>query len=111
MIYSKFDVIAAFHHLRIATRDEWKIAFCSRYDLFGYVVLLFGFCNSPTSFQHYINDTLHKYLDISCIEYLNYILINSNSLHEHRKHVKIILERLKSAGLFLDLTKCKFHIT
>lgn len=43
--------------------------------------------------------------------YLNDILIYSNSLQEHRGHIKIILERLRAAGLYLDITKCKFHIT
>lgn len=26
-------------------------------------------------------------------------------------YVKIVLEHLRSAGLFLDMTKCEFHIT
>ena len=110
VIYSKFDVIGAFNQLRIAKRDEWKTAFRTCYGLFEYVVLPFGLCNGPASFQHYINDTLRKYLDIFCTAYLDDILIYSNSLHEHSGHVKIILERLRSAGLFLDVTNCEFHI-
>ena len=111
VICSKFDAIAVFNCLRIAKKDEWKTTFCTHYGLFEYVVLPFGFCNGLALFQHYINDTLRKYLDIFCTAYLNDILIYSNSLHEHRGHVKIISERLKSASLFLNVTKCEFHIT
>ena len=75
------------------------------------MVLFFGLYNGSASFQHYINDTIREYLDIFCIAYLNDILIYSNSLHEHKRHIKIILERLRSAGFFLDITKYEFHIT
>lgn len=111
VIYSKSDFIAAFNRLRIAKGDEWKTAFRTCYGLFEYVVLPFDLSNGPASFQDYINDTLREYLDIFCTAYLDDILIYSNSLHEHRGHVKIILERLRSAGLILDVTKCEFHIT
>lgn len=42
--------------------------------------------------------------------YLDDILIYSNFLYGYKEHVKITLERLKSVGLFLDVTKCEFHI-
>lgn len=75
------------------------------------MVLLFGFCNGFTLFQHYINDTLRKYLDIFYTAYLDDILIYINSLHKHKRQVKIILKHLRSTSLFLNITKYKFHIT
>lgn len=75
------------------------------------MLLFFGLCNGSTSFQHYINNILYKYLNIFCIIYFDDVLINNNSLHKHEKHVKIILKRLKSIGPFLDMTKYKFHTT
>lgn len=75
------------------------------------MVLSFGFCNSLTSFSHYINDTLYKYLNIFCTTYLDNILINNNSLHKHKRHLKIILDCLKSARLYLNVTKYEIHIT
>ena len=44
------------------------------------MVLLFGLCNGPVSFQYYINNMLREYLDIFYIAYLDDILIYSNSL-------------------------------
>ena len=75
------------------------MAFRTRYGLFEYVVLFFGLCNGPVSFQHYNKDKLLEYLDIFCTAYLDDSLIYSNSLHERKRHVKIILERLRNAGL------------
>ena len=42
--------------------------------------------------------------------YLNDLLIYSNNLKEHKRHVRRVLERLKEVGLFLKLSKCQFHM-
>ncbi|KAI0993067.1 hypothetical protein K3495_g15117 [Podosphaera aphanis] len=52
--YTKLDVISAFNKLRIKEGDKWKAAFTCRYGLFEPVVLPFGLCNGPASFQAYI---------------------------------------------------------
>ena len=65
--YSKIDIMAAFNKIRIAEGDEWKPAFRTRYGLYEYLVMPFGLANAPSSFQHYINDTLRAFLDIFCI--------------------------------------------
>ena len=107
--FTKLDVIAAFNKLRIKEGDEWKTAFTCRYGLYEYMVLPFGLCNGPSSFQAYINDTLHGILDQYCTAYMDDILIYSNSLEEHRRHVREVLQRLIHAGLQVDISKCEFH--
>lgn len=108
--YTKLDIIAAFNRLRIAKGDEWKTAFRTRYGLFEYLVMPFGLTNGPASFQHYVNDALREYLDIFCTAYLDDILIYSNSLKEHKKHVRQVLQRLREFGLQADIAKCEFHV-
>ncbi|KGO38464.1 reverse transcriptase [Penicillium expansum] len=48
----------------------------------------FRLTNGPASFQHYMNDTLREYLDIFCTAYLDDILIYSNSLDKHKRHIR-----------------------
>jgi len=103
------DIISAFNRLRIKDGDEWKTAFRTRFGLFKYLVLPFGLCNGPASFQNYINDTLREFLDVFCTAYLDDILIYSDSETEHEIHVRTILQRLEQAGLQVDITKCEFH--
>jgi len=110
-VYTKLDIISAFNRLRIKEGDEWKTAFRTRFGLFEYLVLPFGLCNGPASFQHYINDTLREHLDVFCTAYLDDILIHSESLEEHENHVRRILQKLQVAGLQVDITKCEFHAT
>jgi len=111
MWFTKLDIVAAFHRIRIAQGDEWKTAFRTRLGLYEWNVIPFGLCNAPASFQNYINDTLGTdILDRFVSAYLDDILIFSNSLKEHQEHVKLVLERLSIAGLQLDISKCEFEV-
>ena len=54
------------------------------------------------SFQKYINDILHEYLNKFCTAYLNNILIYSNNEAEHKIHIKYIFQKLKKTVRVLD---------
>ncbi len=73
--------------------------------------MLFDLCNNLISFQKYINNTLHEYLNKFYIAYLNDILIYLNNELEHEIHVKLILQKLQEADFQMNIIKCKFHIT
>ena len=109
--FTKLDVNAAFYKLRINEGDEWKTAFRTRYGLFEWLVTPFGLANAPSTFQRYINWTLRDFLDEFASAYLDDILIfTSGSLKKHREHVAKVLQRLKDAGLQLDIDKCEFEV-
>ncbi len=108
--YIKLDIIAVFNKLRMTYEDEWKIAFRTRYDLYEYNVLLFELTNESLSFQNFINDTLHDFLNVFCIAYMNDILIYSNSKKKHTQHVHQILKRLRVVELQIDIEKCEFSV-
>ncbi len=61
--FTKLDVIAAFHKIRMAKGEEWKTAFRTRYGLFEWLVMPFGLSGAPASFQRYINYLLREFLD------------------------------------------------
>jgi hypothetical protein len=48
-------------------------------------------------------------VDITCIVYLDDILIFSGTEEEHVEHVKEVLRRLRKAKLYLKLLKCEWH--
>ena len=109
-IYTKLDVIAAFNKIRMKEGDEWLTAFNTRYGLFESLVMPFGLCNAPATFQARINDVLRPYLDIFCTAYIDDVLVYSDNLLEHRQHVNLVLETLAKAGLHLDIKKCEFEV-
>src|SRR6266513_2581381 len=71
----------------------------------------FSIKNESEIFQHYINNSLHKFLDVFVIMYIDDILIYLFTLSEYQKHVCMILEHLKKADLQCDIKKCKFYMT
>ena len=109
--FTKLDVIAAFHKVRVREGDEWMTAFRTRFGLYEWLVTPFGMANSPSTFQRYINWVLRDYLDAFCTAYLDDVLIYTNgSLREHRRQVDQVLGKLKEAGLFVDIKKCEFEV-
>jgi hypothetical protein len=56
-----------------------------------------------------MNDTLHEYLNIFAVVYLDDILIYLKLKEEHVKHVKLVLKKLKKKNLLLKLEKCNFY--
>jgi hypothetical protein len=89
---------------------EWLTAFNARYGQFEYLVMPFGLCNAPGTFQSYINETVRDYLDVFCTAYLDDILIFSEKEEEHTEHVRKLFQRLRERGLQLDIDKCEFGV-
>ena len=75
--YTKLDVIYTFNRIRMRQGHKWLMVFNSQYGQFEYLVMLFKLCNTSSTFQSYINESLREYLDIFCTAYLDNILIYS----------------------------------
>lgn len=109
--FTKLDVIAAFHKIRVALGDEWLTAFRTRFGLFEWLVTPFGLANAPSTFQRYINWVLRDFLDEFASAYLDDILIfTDGTLSEHQEHVRKVLDRLQDTGLQIDIDKCEFEV-
>ena len=107
-VYTKLDIWSAYNLIWIKEGDKWKMAFRTCYSHFEYHVMLFRLVNTLAMFQGYINRVLHDCLDITCLAYLDDILIFSKDEVEHTEHVCEVLHHLGKAGLYLNLEKCKF---
>ena len=108
--FTKLDIIAAFNKIRMDPDSEKYTSFKTRFGTYQYQVLPFGLTNGPATYQHYMNDVLFEYLDDFCTAYLDDILVYSKTLKEHKKHVRLVLQRLREAGLQVDIEKCEFHV-
>lgn len=110
-IFTKLDIRQAFHRIRMDPASEELTTFRTRYGTFKCKVLPFGLTNGPATYQRYMNGILMEYLDDFCTAYLDDILIYSNDEMEHELHVKQVLQRLRDAGLQVDIKKTEFHVT
>ena len=109
--YTKLDIVGAFNCIQMKEGEEWKTVFCTRSDLYEYLVMPFGLANTPSTFQNYINDVLGPdILDVFGTAYVDDILIYSQTLKKHWKHVKLVLSQLQDASLQVDISKCDFEV-
>jgi len=98
--------------MRIKKGDEWKAAFPTNRGLFEPLVIYFGMCNSPATFQ-LMMDTLFCELIMlgKIVICMDDILIFTQTMDEHRSIVKQVLKILANNKLLLHPKKCKFHQT
>ena len=107
---TRLDIIAAFNKLRMHPDSKDYIIFITSLGVYKYRVLPFGLTNGPASYQQYMNDILFEYLNVFCQVYLDDILIYSKTKKEYVQHVRMVLQKLRDAGLQADILKCEFHV-
>jgi transposase InsO family protein len=110
-IFTKLDIRQGFHRIRIHPDSQDLTTFRTRYGSYKYKVVPFGLTNGPSTFQQFINDTFIDYLDDFMTAYVDDLLIYSQNELEHQVHVKLVLDRLRAAGLQVAIHKCEFSVT
>ena len=67
----------------------------------------FGLNNALVTFQRLMNKVLRQYIGKFVQVYLDDVIIYSNNLTEHKKHIKAVLEKIREANLKLKPSKCQ----
>ncbi|KAK4397971.1 RNA-directed DNA polymerase [Sesamum angolense] len=80
--------------------DEPKTTCVTRYVSFEFLVMPFGLTNAPAMFCNMMNDVLYEYLDWFVVVYLDDIVIYSETLNEHVKHLRAVFQRLREYELY-----------
>ena len=78
--------------VRVKEGNEWKAAFVMHKGDFEPLVMYFGLCNSPATFQKMMNEIFHDMSDV-CIVYIDDLMIFTTSDNQE-EHNKIMLEVL-----------------
>ena len=107
-VFSKIDLRSGYHQVRIHPSDIDKTAFNTRYGHYEYLVLPFGLTNAPATFMHLMNSVFADYLDEFVIVFLDDVLVFSRTTEEHKRHVRLVLQRLREHRLYANMKKCEF---
>ncbi|GBG45518.1 hypothetical protein CBR_g78980, partial [Chara braunii] len=109
-IFSKIDLKSGYHQIEMAEGDVHKTAFKTRYGTYEYLVMPFGLCNAPGTFQTEMHRILRPYLDKFVVVYLDDILVFSRSVQEHAQHLALVLQALRANQYKINREKSSFGV-
>ncbi len=108
--FMSLDLKKVYYCVYIKKSKEWKMTFWIRYKHYKYIIISFKLKNTSVIFQRLINNILREYLNDFVITYLDDILIYSDNLKMHHKHVHKILAKLKEWVMYVKKLKSRFKI-
>src|SRR5258708_38793960 len=99
-LFTTLDLCWGFNNVHLKG-DERKAAFSTNRGLFEPLVMFFGLCNLPTTFQSMMNN-IRPFINCNkAICDMHDILLYSSSLMDHQRITQEILQTLHSYKLFL----------
>ena len=107
-VFTKLDLRSGYWQVRIAAGDEPKTACVTRYGSYEFLVMPFGLTNAPATFCNLMNDVLYEFLDRFVVVYLDDIVVYSETLAEHEKHLRLVFDKLRQHELYVKKEKCEF---
>ena len=106
--FSSCDLFAGYHQARLDPADMHKTAFNTSFGSFEFTVLPFGLTNAPAAFMRLMNNVLRPLIGVSCLAFLDDLIIFSKTEEDHLRHVEEVLTALSAANLKVKLSKCSF---
>ena len=106
--FTKLDLRAGYHQVRMQPQDEHKTAFKTHQGHYQYKVMPFGLTNAPATFQCIMNHILQPFLRRFVLVFLDDILIYSPTMEDHIHHMDLVFEQLRKNQFYVKDSKCSF---
>lgn len=106
--FTKLDLKAGYHQIRMVEADEHKIAFKTHFGQFQFRVMPFGLSEAPATFQCFMNFLLKGCTRKFVLVFMDDILVFSRNLTAHQQHLQHVFQILREHQLYVKLSKCSF---
>jgi hypothetical protein len=105
--YSTLDLQSGFWQIPLHPDDAEKTAFNTDNGHYQFLVLPFGLCNAPSTFQRMMNTVLMSHRKF-CLVYIDDVIVFSPSFETHLHHLATVFNTLREANLTVKASKCNF---
>lgn len=106
--FTKLDLRAGYHQIRMHIEDEHKTAFQTHHGHFEFRVIPFGLTSAPATFQSVMNNILSTLLRKCVLVFVDDILIYNQTMEEHLIHLQTVFQILHKHQLKVKKSKCSF---
>ena len=107
-LFTTMDLLSGFWQVMIRPEHRHKTAFITMRGLYEFVVMPFGLCNAPATFQRLMDAVILPEYRSFIETYIDDLMTHSHSFSDHVNHIKILLNALRKHNLVVKLSKCKF---
>ncbi|GBG85776.1 hypothetical protein CBR_g40585 [Chara braunii] len=109
-MFSKVDLKSGYHQIEMEEEDVYKTAFKTMYGTYKFLVMPFGLCNTPSTFQTEMHRIFRPYPDKFMVVYLDDILVFSRTAREHVEHLALIRQSLCDSHYKINREKSSFGV-
>ena len=106
--FSSLDLASGYWQIQVKEEDRPKTAFSTHQGQFQWRVMPFGLTNGPASFTRLMNLALSGLTWTHCLVYLDDIIIWASTFEDHLGRLRLVFDRIRTAGLKLKPSKCHF---
>lgn len=107
-VYSKIDLRAGYHQIRMHEEDIHKTTFKTHLGQYEFKVMPFGLTNAHATFQSIMNHVFKDYLRQFVLVFFDDIRVYSPTIQEHKEHLEKVLGILRKEQLYAIRSKCSF---
>ena len=106
--FTTMDLLSGFWQVMIKPEHRHKTAVITSRGLYEFVVMAFGLCNAPATFQRLIDTIFVPEMRTFIETYIDDLMTHSKTFEDHVSHIGKVLQTLQDNQLTVKLSKCKF---
>jgi hypothetical protein len=104
--FSTLNLKSRYWQVDVHPDDKEKTAFSMGQGLWKFIIIPFGLCNAPATFERLMETVLRGLTYDSCLVYLDDVIVKGCTFQEHLRNLRKVFERLREAHLKLNPDKC-----
>ena len=104
--FSALDMRSGYWQVELDQDAKEKTAFSAGCGLWQYIVMPFGLCNAPATFERLMEQVLVGLTPSTALVYLDDILVPGSNFRNHLSNLREVFWRIRDACLKLSPEKC-----